>query len=206
MSSSKCSLVRRTAAAAAAGAAAVLLTACGGNGDGTAGQGGHTAESPSAAASQGRHNAADVAFARAMIPHHRQAVEMAALAPGRAESAQVAKLAEDIRKAQDPEIETMSGWLASWGVEVPEEGAADHSAHGDGMMTAGQMAELQSSSGKEFDTAFMEMMIKHHEGLRQGSRGPRGTAARGRGAVRGPPVGGPSHTESRAASRTTGLP
>ncbi|MCQ0025427.1 DUF305 domain-containing protein [Streptomyces somaliensis DSM 40738] len=164
MSSSKCSLVRRTAAAAAAGAAAVLLTACGGNGDGTAGQGGHTAESPSAAASQGRHNAADVAFARAMIPHHRQAVEMAALAPGRAESAQVAKLAEDIRKAQDPEIETMSGWLASWGVEVPEEGAADHSAHGDGMMTAGQMAELQSSSGKEFDTAFMEMMIKHHEG------------------------------------------
>lgn len=42
----------------------------------------------------------------------------------------------------------------------------DHSAHGagGGMMTAGQLAELEKSSGKAFDTAFMELMIKHHEG------------------------------------------
>nr|WP_024127243.1 DUF305 domain-containing protein [Streptomyces sp. F8]AHE39979.1 Putative lipoprotein [Streptomyces sp. F8] len=162
---SKRSLVRRTAAVAAAGAAAVVLAACGGT-DSSAGQDGQTtAPSASAPAAQGQHNAADVAFAKGMIPHHRQAVEMADLAPSRAESAEVKKLAAEIKKAQDPEIKTMSGWLTSWGEEVPADGAMDHSMHGtSGMMSAQEMDELKNASGKAFDTAFMEMMIKHHEG------------------------------------------
>ncbi|WND36178.1 DUF305 domain-containing protein [Streptomyces sp. BB1-1-1] len=168
----KRSLVRRSAAVAAAGAAALVLAACGGDGDGSAGHGDHNAPasssasaSASASASQGQHNAADVAFAKGMIPHHRQAVEMADLAPDRARSAEVRKLASDIEKAQGPEIETLSGWLTSWGEEVPAEGAMDHSSHGmGGMMTAEEMNRLEDASGKAFDTTFMEMMIKHHEG------------------------------------------
>ncbi|MBT2541793.1 DUF305 domain-containing protein [Streptomyces sp. ISL-44] len=165
------SVMRRTAAVAAAGAAAVVLAACGSNGDSTAGHDGHISGQPSMSASapaaQGQHNAADVAFSKGMIPHHRQAVEMADLAPSRAESAEVKTLAEEIKKAQDPEIKTMSGWLTSWGEQVPAEGAMDHSAHGAGMagmMSAEEMAKLEKSSGKAFDTAFMELMIKHHEG------------------------------------------
>ncbi|GGW04610.1 MULTISPECIES: DUF305 domain-containing protein [Streptomyces] len=164
---SKRSLVRRTAAVAASAAAALVLAACGGNGDSSAGHDGHSKESPSAPASatQGQQNAADVAFAKGMIPHHRQAVEMADLAPSRAGSAEVKTLAEQIKKAQDPEIKTLSGWLTSWGEEVPAKGAMDHSEHGmSGMMTAEEMDRLKGSSGKAFDTAFMEMMIKHHEG------------------------------------------
>ncbi|MFH8442493.1 DUF305 domain-containing protein [Streptomyces sp. NPDC018026] len=175
----KRSLMRRTAAVAAAGAAALVLAACGGSGDdgGSAGHGGHAAtaspsapasSSASASASQGQHNAADVAFAKGMIPHHRQAVEMADLAPDRARSAEVKKLAADIKKAQDPEIRTLSGWLTSWGEDVPAEGAMDHSTHDmddmGGMMTAEEMTELENASGTAFDTAFTEMMIKHHEG------------------------------------------
>lgn len=165
----KRSLVRRSATVVAAGAAALVLAACGGDGDSdssAAGHGGHNATaSSSASASQGQHNAADVAFAKGMIPHHRQAVEMADLAPDRAQSADVKKLAADIKKAQDPEIKTLSGWLTSWGEEVPADGAMDHSMHGmDGMMTAEEMTDLENTSGKVFDTAFMEMMIKHHEG------------------------------------------
>ncbi|MCY0926183.1 DUF305 domain-containing protein [Streptomyces sp. H27-H1] len=163
------SLIRRGAAVAAAGTAALVLAACGSNNDGSAGHDGHASKSPTASASapaaQGQHNAADVAFAKGMIPHHRQAVEMADLAPTRAESAEVKKLADEIKKAQDPEIKTLSGWLTSWGEQVPAEGATDHSAHGmAGMMTAEEMDKLKNSSGKAFDTAFMEMMIKHHEG------------------------------------------
>jgi uncharacterized protein (DUF305 family) len=164
---SKRSLVRRTAAVAAAGAAALVLAACGGGGDSSAGHDGHSTKSPSASASasQGQHNAADVTFAKGMIPHHRQAIEMADLAPSRAESAEVKKLAADIKKAQGPEIRTLSGWLTYWGEEMPAEGATDHSMHGGGgMMTAEEMQQLKESSGKAFDTAFMEMMIKHHEG------------------------------------------
>ncbi|MFI9288676.1 DUF305 domain-containing protein [Streptomyces werraensis] len=171
----KRSLVRRTAVVAASGVAAVALAACGGSDDtGSAGHSGHQATDSasavaSAPASQGQHNAADVAFAKGMIPHHRQAVEMADLAPGRARSAEVKKLAAEIRKAQAPEIEKLSGWLTSWGGTVPAEDAMDHSMHGsmegmDGMMSAEDMTALGNASGKAFDTAFMEMMIKHHEG------------------------------------------
>lgn len=163
----KRSLIRRTTAVAAAATAALVLAACGGNGDSGSGHNGHdaaTSPSASAPARQGDHNAADVTFAKGMIPHHRQAVEMADLAATRAESADVKKLADEIKKAQDPEIKTLSGWLTSWGEQVPAEGGG----HGDhdmsGMMTAEEMARLEKSSGKAFDTAFLQLMVKHHEG------------------------------------------
>jgi uncharacterized protein (DUF305 family) len=160
--------IRRTAVVAVAGAALLLLAACGSGDDIAAGHGGHSS-TPSAASSapvsRSEHNAADVAFARGMVPHHRQAVQMADLAPTRAESADVKTLAAEIKKAQDPEIKTLSGWLTSWGEQVPTEGAMDHSTHGTGgMMTAEEMDSLKKASGKTFDAAFMEMMIKHHEG------------------------------------------
>ncbi|MEU2447036.1 DUF305 domain-containing protein [Streptomyces althioticus] len=172
----KRSLVRRTAVLAASGVTALVVAACGssGNDTGAAGHGGHRATDsasavPSASASQGQHNAADVTFAKGMIPHHRQAVEMADLAPDRARSAEVKKLAAEIKAAQDPEIEKLSGWLTSWGETVPAEGTMDHSMHGDmegmgGMMSAEEMTELENASGQAFDTAFTEMMTEHHEG------------------------------------------
>ncbi|WTB79909.1 DUF305 domain-containing protein [Streptomyces cellulosae] len=170
----KRSLVRRSAVVAASGVAALVLAACGGdrNDTGAAGHGGHqvtdsASAASSAPASQGQHNAADVSFAKGMIPHHRQAVEMADLAPDRARSAEVKKLAAEIEKAQAPEIEKLSGWLTSWGETVPAEGAMEHSMHGggmEGMMSAEEMTALENASGEAFDTSFMEMMIKHHEG------------------------------------------
>ncbi|MFJ4501052.1 DUF305 domain-containing protein [Streptomyces sp. NPDC088864] len=163
--------LRRAAALVAAGTACLLLTACGGDGDSTTPtHGSHASASASASApaSAGRHNAADTAFAQGMIPHHRQAVEMAGLAPDRAASAQVKKLAEDIEKAQEPEIRTLSGWLASWGEDVPAEGSTDHSGHTmggmGGMMTAEDMDALKKAKGRAFDRAFLKMMIEHHEG------------------------------------------
>ncbi|MBT2530472.1 DUF305 domain-containing protein [Streptomyces sp. ISL-99] len=163
------SLVRRAAAVAAAATAAVVLAACGGGNDSSAGHDGHdktSSPSASASAKEGTQNTADVAFAKGMIPHHRQAVEMAELAETRAASAEVKKLAAEIKKAQDPEIKTLSGWLTSWGEEVPKEDASgEHAGHSmSGMMTPEEMDKLEKSSGKAFDTAFLEMMVKHHEG------------------------------------------
>ncbi|MFP8960409.1 DUF305 domain-containing protein [Streptomyces nanhaiensis] len=168
-------VLRRAALAVTAAAAAAVLTACGSQESSPAGHGGHggkpTADA-SAPASAGSHNAADVSFAQGMIPHHRQAVVMADMAGTRAASQEVKDLAAEIRKAQDPEIETMSGWLESWGEQVPPEtegmDGTDHSGHGShgmsGMMTPEEMSELEKSSGKAFDTAFLEMMIEHHKG------------------------------------------
>ncbi|MFF0535188.1 DUF305 domain-containing protein [Streptomyces coelicoflavus] len=166
---------RRTALAAATATAAFLLAACG-DGDGGSGhEGPHASASAGAEAGstagketgENAHNAQDVAFAQGMIPHHRQALEMARLAADRSASAGVEDLAARIEKAQDPEITTMTGWLTAWGEEVPESmPGMDHSAHSGmpGMMGDEDMAKLKEASGREFDTMFLTMMVEHHEG------------------------------------------
>ncbi|MFF0815462.1 DUF305 domain-containing protein [Rhodococcus sp. NPDC003318] len=120
------------------------------------------------------HNAADVMWTQMMIPHHRQAVEMAALAEGRTDNPQLLSLAARIEAAQNPEIEQMTGWLAAWGVPAMP-GGTDHSMPGgmtvhDGMMSSEQMTALENSSGTEFDHAWLEMMIAHHQGAVDSSR------------------------------------
>lgn len=163
-------LIRRTALAATAGVAALVLAACGGGGHDMGSMGSDSSPSASASAKAGKHNDADVSFATDMIQHHRQAVEMADLAADRASSQEVKDLATKTKGAQDPEIKTMSGWLTSWGEEVPADmsGMEGHDM-GDmssmpGMMSSEDMGKLEKASGAEFDKMFLEMMIKHHEG------------------------------------------
>ncbi|WP_033314602.1 DUF305 domain-containing protein [Streptomyces iakyrus] len=163
-------LVRRTALAVTAGAAALVLSACGGGGHDMSSMGGDSDSSPSATASAkaGDHNDQDVSFAEEMIQHHRQAIEMADLAADRASSQEVKDLATKIKGAQDPEIKTMSGWLTSWGEEVPADMSGmeghDMSSSMPGMMSSEDMDKLEKASGAEFDKMFLEMMVKHHEG------------------------------------------
>lgn len=110
-------------------------------------------------------NDADIAFASEMIPHHQQAVEMAALAETRAQSAEVKDLAARIKGAQDPEIRQMTAMLESWGEEAPSADGG-HGGHGSmpGMMTDDEMSGLMGAQGAQFDRMFLEMMIRHHEG------------------------------------------
>ncbi|MEU7889601.1 DUF305 domain-containing protein [Microbispora bryophytorum] len=110
------------------------------------------------------HNDQDVMFARMMIPHHRQAVEMGRLAEGRAADARVARLAQRIEAAQAPEIRTMSGWLTAWGEPAPMKSHAPEHHAMPGMMSPEDMRRLAGLSGRAFDRAFLTMMIRHHEG------------------------------------------
>lgn len=111
------------------------------------------------------HNEADVSFAQQMIPHHAQAVEMAQLAPDRAERQEVKDLAARIEAAQGPEIATLEGWLGEWGEELPADGLdMDHGQDRMGMMTDEDMSMLETATGAEFDRLFLEMMIRHHSG------------------------------------------
>lgn len=163
---------RRGGLVAALLAASVLLSACAGD-ESTAPASGTTATTPAdastATSSAEPHNEADVAFAQSMIPHHAQAIEMSdvVLAKDGADP-QVTELAQKIKDAQGPEIETMRSWLQAWGAEVPPtSGGVDHSAHGGGMpgmMSEEEMAALKEASGSEATRLFLEQMVKHHEG------------------------------------------
>jgi uncharacterized protein (DUF305 family) len=107
------------------------------------------------------HNDADVTFAQMMIPHHEQAIEMSELATSRAATAEVKELAGQIEAAQDPEIQTMKGWLKAWG----EDEMSDHMGHDmPGIMSDETMADLKQATGADFDRLFLTSMIDHHEG------------------------------------------
>ncbi len=105
---------------------------------------GHT-RSPGATPSssaKAEFNAADLMFAAMMIPHHEQAVMMSdmVLAKKNLDPA-VRELAEQIKAAQQPEIDTMNGWLKVWGTR-PDHSEMDHGSNDSGMMTPRSSASV----------------------------------------------------------------
>lgn len=114
-------------------------------------------DAPSAVA-----NDADAMFASMMIVHHEQAIEMSDLILAKTlVDARVLDLAERIKAAQSPEIEQLHGWLDEWGVSAGDGSGMDH---GDGMMSADDLAALEAASGAEASRLFLEQMVLHHEG------------------------------------------
>jgi len=143
---------------------ALALTACGND---------EPTTDTSTQVSETEHNDADVAFASDMIQHHAQALSMVDLTVGRTLDPEVQQIAEDVREAQGPEIETMSDWLQEWGEEVPET-MRDHSNAGHdmeemgesmpGMMSGADFDELENAPDTQFQALWLEMMVAHHEG------------------------------------------
>ncbi len=116
------------------------------------------------------HNDADVSFATDMIPHHAQALLMVDMTEGRQPSADFAALTEQIRAAQTPEIEEMTGWLEDWGEPVPDStgrmtgGMGSMGGMGSGMMSRDDLDRLEGASRPAFEQMWLRMMIAHHEG------------------------------------------
>jgi uncharacterized protein (DUF305 family) len=107
-----------------------------------------------------RANGTDAAFVNAMIPHHEAAVDAADLALSRAEHRRLESLAEGIVQFQSAELATLRSVrdvLQDAGVE---EGDLRLSRSEQGMDH--DPAALRDVA--DFDCAFMEMMIPHHEG------------------------------------------
>ncbi|PZS25502.1 MAG: DUF305 domain-containing protein [Pseudonocardiales bacterium] len=157
--------------------AMVLVAACSSSSKGhSAGHGGmstgmsmpHNAQStPSTAGApaSGPHNSADAKFATDMIPHHGQAVTMADMALARTSNAEIKQLANAIKRAQDPEIQQMSGWLMGWDEPVPSSTMGAHAGmEMPGMMSAKDMAVLDKATGASFDRMWVTMMTAHHNG------------------------------------------
>jgi uncharacterized protein (DUF305 family) len=121
----------------------------------------------------------DLMFARMMIPHHEQALELSVLALAHSTDGEVRDLAQRIYDGQGPEIELMRSWLgnkaSSEGLhhEMPDGTMMDNDTMGENMMDSEDMAgmaseenlaELASLTSPEFDGLFLQLMIAHHEG------------------------------------------
>lgn len=112
-----------------------------------------------------QHTAADIEFMQGMIGHHAQAIEMTALIPSRTAREDMKMLGLRISLSQEDEIKMMRHWLESRGAPLPSE-HAHHMPGGmmPGMLSPQEMERLAAAKGPQFDTLFLEGMIKHHEG------------------------------------------
>ena len=156
-------LTSRLAIPAASAVLILALSACGSSDDShSTMSGAGTTSSSMAEGMTTTATSGDVEFAQMMIPHHEQAVEMADLALSNdTASPEVKALAGQIKAAQDPEIQTMQGWLSQWGASQ----SSGSMAHGSGgMMSDDDMSSLMGASGPEFNQMWLTMMIEHHEG------------------------------------------
>ncbi|EYT59075.1 DUF305 domain-containing protein [Microbacterium sp. UCD-TDU] len=107
-------------------------------------------------------NTDDVMFARMMKEHHEQAIEMSDLLLSKdGVDERVVALAEEIKAAQEPEIQKMDQWLEDWDADMGNMGGMDH---GDGMMSEEDMQALEDATGPDAGRLFLEQMIQHHEG------------------------------------------
>lgn len=113
----------------------------------------------------------DKAFIDDMIIHHQGAVEMAGLALESTDRQEILDLSRDIIAAQAREITDMERWQQGWGYPTPDHSTMDHSSHGSMGINMNMsdhmdmmMDELKGKTGAEFDKAFLEQMIIHHQG------------------------------------------
>jgi uncharacterized protein (DUF305 family) len=110
----------------------------------------------------------DQHFIEHMIPHHEGAIEMAVLAQEKSSDPEILDLADAIISSQTEEIEQMEDWYKEWyGIEFPVIENA-RMGMGRGMMHGGMMggdtADIEAlENAEDFDTAFLEEMIPHHQ-------------------------------------------
>jgi uncharacterized protein (DUF305 family) len=93
---------------------AAILTSC----SGSATNPPTTQTKPDVTGSGAAHGVADVVFARNMIPHHQQAVVLAAMVPAHTANAALRVTATHIGADQQAEIRTLNGLLAQWGEPI----------------------------------------------------------------------------------------
>ncbi len=108
------------------------------------------------------YSATDTWFVSMMIPHHRQAIDMASLAADRAHRPQIAAIAARMKAAQLPEILQFEAWLGARGLAETAD-SHDHSTM-PGMQTPEAMRALANARGEQFDRMFVDMMSAHHRG------------------------------------------
>jgi uncharacterized protein (DUF305 family) len=110
----------------------------------------------------------EVGFARDMMLHHAQAVDMATLLRDRTDDPDMRQLALDILLTQQAQIGRMQGWLTLWGYPLAGTGPAmawmgmPVTGLMPGMATPEQLNRLRGLTGEAADGLFLQLMIAHH--------------------------------------------
>jgi uncharacterized protein (DUF305 family) len=111
----------------------------------------------------------EAGFARDMMVHHEQAVEMAEIVRDRTEDPELHVLAIDIALIQQAQIGRMHGWLDVWGLPTtgtdPPMAWMGHPVTGrmPAMASPDQVAALRTLAVADAERKFLRLIIRHHE-------------------------------------------
>lgn len=112
----------------------------------------------------------DMRFIDAMTPHHQGAVTMAKEAQQKSQRPEIKKLADDIIKAQNKEINQLKQWRKAWYTQASSTPMMYDAQMGKMMPMSqeqmkGMMMDMNlGTADAEFDLRFINAMIPHHEG------------------------------------------
>jgi len=117
----------------------------------------------------------DAGFARDMSLHHAQAVEMAMFAYRLGSSEDIRTLGYDIAASQQWQIGQMQTWLVEWHLSpntsnrtmawMPDgQNALQPDGRMPGMASDDELKKLKAATGKDFDTLWCQLMLRHHLG------------------------------------------
>ncbi len=108
---------------------------------------------------------ADVTFARDMIAHHTQAVDMAIRVRDRTSDPTLKIFAIDIALGQTNQMGQMMAWLDLWNVS---QNSLSAPMNGKGLMmgmsTQTDVNSISSLPVKDAEIKFLQLMIRHHQG------------------------------------------
>lgn len=117
-----------------------------------------------------KHDLMDADFAKKMIIHNQQAIQIADMAKKRAVSGEVRLIATNIDTKLSAETQQYINWLTEWGEsylnlsEFPQTEGHDLYPKGPGMASLGELNALKVATGSSVDEQFLNLMVMHHEG------------------------------------------
>lgn len=124
-----------------------------------------------------RDDSVEAGFARDMVEHHAQAVEMSLEVLQTTDDPGVRTLATDIASTQGNQLGQMEGWIRHWGLPMARPGdrmdwMGEHHSHHDmhvvedapmaGMASPEQMESLRDAEGEDADILYLQLMTTHH--------------------------------------------
>ncbi|CAN5680895.1 hypothetical protein BH24ACT22_BH24ACT22_16290 [soil metagenome] len=121
------------------------------------------------AAREPGNDSAEAGFARDMMIHHAQAVEMAEIVRPKTENDRIRSLATDITLTQQAQIGQMQGWLNLWDLPLAGTEPAmtwmgmSNEGRMPGMASGEEINRLRDLPPEEADALFLQLMIPHHE-------------------------------------------
>lgn len=108
----------------------------------------------------------DLQFIDTMSAHHKGAIEMAEVALKKSSNEELKKFAQNIITDQNKEIAQMKDWREKWFKDKAAAKNMEMAGMMDSMkmMMGDGMSKWESTSGKDFDLMFLNMMTPHHQG------------------------------------------